>query len=158
MSQGCSIKINGNRFLLTRLNPQSEVAPSGQIIRLKPYKNSWWRYLRFEKVITSDRIMSMISNSRSDRIESVTKVTPTVYPNYYRHLRILLRKWNLRRKASQALIGKKSQESTSRISGEQSESQEKSILRRNQRERSFLWPLTGRMTSCNSKFWIFENS
>ena len=54
----------------------------------------------------------------------------TVYPNYYRHLRILLRKWNLRRKASQALIGKKSQESTSRISGEQSESQEKSILRR----------------------------
>ena len=45
--------------------------------RLKPYKNSWWRYLRFEKVITSDRIMSMISKSRSDRIESVTKVTDT---------------------------------------------------------------------------------
>ena len=67
--------IHDNNY--TRLNPQSEVAPSGQIIRLKPYKNSWWRYLRFEKVITSDRIMSMISKSRSDRIESVTKVTQT---------------------------------------------------------------------------------
>ena len=30
--------------------------------------------LTFRKVITSDRIMSMIGKSRSDRIESVTKV------------------------------------------------------------------------------------
>ena len=34
--------------------------------------------LMFRKVITSDRIISMIAKSRSDRIESVTKVTDRI--------------------------------------------------------------------------------